>query len=48
MVELGKICIHYEFVNNEKANADLYIQQMHRLNKVIQQKQPDLPYGVLL
>jgi len=41
--------IHYEILaNNEMVNADLYVQQMHRLNEAIHQKRPDRRYGVLL
>jgi hypothetical protein len=40
--------IHYEMLERNKAvNADLYIEQMHRLNDAIQQKRPDRRQGLL-
>ena len=41
--------IHYELLNrNQTVNAELYVQQMHRLNNAIQLKRPDRQNGVLL
>ena len=41
--------IHWELLDrNQTVNAELYVQQMQRLNNAIQQKRPDRQYGVLL
>lgn len=41
--------ILYELLDrNQTVNAELYVQQMHRLNNAIQQKRPDRQNGVLL
>lgn len=41
--------IHYELLEqNQTVNAELYVQQMHRLNNAIQQKRPDRRNHVLL
>ena len=41
--------IHYELLErNQTVNAELYVQQLHRLNEAIQQKRPNRRNGVLL
>ena len=41
--------IHYKLLErNQTLNAELYVQQMHRLNEAIQRKRPNRRYGVLL
>lgn len=41
--------IHYEvFDRNQTMNAELYVQQIQRLESAIQQKRPNRRYGVLL
>lgn len=41
--------IHYELLpRNQTVNAELYVQQLHRLNAAIRQKHPDRQHGVIL
>ena len=41
--------IHYELLEqNQTVNAELYVQQMERLNMAIQEKRPNRQHGVLL
>uniref|UniRef100_A0A914HQ22 Transposase n=1 Tax=Globodera rostochiensis TaxID=31243 RepID=A0A914HQ22_GLORO len=41
--------VHYELLGrNETVNAELYCQQLRRLNQAIQQKRPNRTYGVIL
>uniref|UniRef100_A0A1I7X1C4 HTH_48 domain-containing protein n=1 Tax=Heterorhabditis bacteriophora TaxID=37862 RepID=A0A1I7X1C4_HETBA len=41
--------LHYELLErNQTVNAELYVQQMERLNTAIQEKRPSRQHGVLL